>query len=150
MRAVVQRVQSASCTVEGRVSGKIGRGFLIFLGIGEGDDESVLRRFLEKISRLRVFEDGEGRMNLPLSSVDGSVLLISQFTLYADARHGNRPSFSSAMKGEEAEPLYDRAVEILREMGIRVGTGVFGAHMIIESVNDGPVTLMLDSASLLP
>ena len=148
MRAVVQRVSRASCAVDGEVTGEIGAGFLVFLGIAEGDDEAALERVIGKISRLRIFEDDEERMNLPLSSVNGAILLISQFTLMADVRHGNRPSFSAAMKGENAQALYEKAIAMLRATGIKVETGVFGAHMVIDSVNDGPVTLIVDSDDL--
>ena len=148
MKAVVQRVSSASCAVDGSVTGSIGMGFVVFLGVAEGDDDAALERLIGKISRLRIFEDEEGRMNLPLSAVNGAILLISQFTLLADTRHGNRPSFSGAMAGVKAKAFYDRAVTKLRELGIRVETGVFGAHMVIDAVNDGPVTLIMDSDDL--
>ena len=148
MKAVIQRVSSASCTVDGRVTGSIGRGFVVFLGVAEGDDDASLERIVGKISRLRIFEDEDGRMNLPLSAVNGAILLISQFTLLADVRHGNRPSFSGAMEGGRAKAFYERAIGMLRELGITVETGVFGAHMVIDAVNDGPVTLIMDSDDL--
>ena len=148
MKAVVQRVSSASCAVDGSVTGSIGMGFVVFLGVAEGDDDAALERLIGKISRLRIFEDEEGRMNLPLSAVNGAILLISQFTLLADTRHGNRPSFSGAMEGVRAKSFYERAVTMLRELGITVETGVFGAHMVIDAVNDGPVTLIMDSDDL--
>ncbi len=148
MIAVVQRVSKASCTVDNQVTGAIGKGFVVFLGCGEDDDSAVLRRMMEKIVRMRIFEDGQGKMNLSLSDVGGSVLLISQFTLLADCKSGNRPSFSKAMRGEEAVKLYDKAVEIVRECGIECQTGKFGAHMDIEQCNDGPVTIILDSGKI--
>ena len=145
MKAVVQRVSKARCTAEGEITGAIGKGFVVFLGCGIGDTEEMLGKMISKIIRLRVFEDGNGKMNLSLSDVNGSILLISQFTLLASCRSGNRPSFSDAMKSDEARKLYDRAVEMVRESGIACETGSFGAHMSIEQENDGPVTIILDS-----
>ena len=148
MRAVVQRVSRAVCRVDGTPTGEIGKGFVVFLGCAEGDDEAVLEKLMSKIMKLRIFRDEEDRMNLSLADVGGSILLISQFTLLADARRGNRPSFSEAMRGEDAERLYEKAISIVRQNGIRCGTGRFGAHMMIEQENDGPVTIILDSDDL--
>ena len=148
MIAVVQRVSKASCSAEGRVTGSIGKGFVVFLGCGADDDEEVLRKMVQKITRLRVFRDGNDKMNLSLSDVGGSVLLISQFTLLADCKSGNRPSFSSAMKGEDAAKLYEKAIAMIRESGLDCQCGAFGKHMAIEQVNDGPVTIILDSSQI--
>ena len=137
MRALVQRVSRASVTVDGRVTGSIGPGLLVLLGVTHGDDEAVADRMADKLRALRVFPDADGRMNEPLG--DREVLCISQFTLYGDARKGNRPSYVAAAPPEVAEPLYERVCE-------RLGAqrGVFGAHMDVELVNDGPVTVMLE------
>ena len=146
MIAVVQRVKRARCTVDDRETGSIGEGLVVFLGCGEGDDEDVLGKMVQKILRLRIFEDGNGKMNLSVLDSDGGVLFISQFTLSADVYHGNRPSFDSAESPDKAEMIYESAVRYLREKGIRTETGVFGAHMEISYINDGPVTFCLDSA----
>ena len=144
MRAVVTRVSRASVEIEGKVHGKIGKGFLILLGIGPEDDEQTSMRLAEKICRLRVFEDGEGKMNLDLESVGGELLVISQFTLYADLK-SRRPGFSHGAKPEQAVPLYEKFIASCEELGFHVEHGVFGAHMEVESVNDGPVTLVFDT-----
>ena len=148
MRAVVQRVLSASCTVGGRITGAIDHGLLIYLGVDRGDDEAVMQRLIGKILRLRCFADDEGRMNLALSDTGGKVLIISQFTLSADVRHGNRPSFDRAEEPGRAKALYDKAVEHIRACGIEAETGEFGEHMEISYINDGPVTFVYDSALL--
>ena len=148
MRAVVTRVRSASVTVEGRVVGRIGGGLLVLLGVGQGDGEAERRKLLEKLPVLRIFEDEAGKMNRSLLDVGGSVLLVSQFTLYANCRHGRRPDFLSAARPDLAVAEYERFAEELREKGIPVETGVFGADMQVESVNDGPVTIILDSELL--
>lgn len=148
MRAVVQRVSRASVSVRGEAIGAVGRGFLVLLGIGEDDAEEDVRYISGKIAALRVFEDQEGRMNLSLGEVEGGVLLISQFTLQGDARKGRRPSFAHAARPEKAGPLYEECAALLRESGLIVETGRFGAHMQVELVNDGPVTILLDSKKL--
>ena len=144
MRAVLTRVLSASVTIDGQVVGKIGRGFLILLGVGPNDTEKECRYLAEKALSLRVFEDENGKMNRNVSEEGGEVLFVSQFTLYGDASHGNRPSFTQAARGEEAEPLYEYAAEKLRSLGVPVRMGVFGADMKIAQVNDGPVTILLE------
>ena len=145
MRAVVQRVSEASVTVDGEVTGQIGRGFLVLLGIAGDDSEKDIVWIAEKIAGLRIFEDAEGRMNLGLRDVGGAVLLVSQFTLYGDCRKGRRPSFVEAARPEAALPLYQSAIAELRGHGLRVETGRFQAHMDVRLLNDGPVTLLLDS-----
>jgi len=145
MRAVVQRVSEASVTVDGEVTGQIGRGFLVLLGIAGDDSEKDIVWIAEKIAGLRIFEDAEGRMNLGLRDVGGAVLLVSQFTLYGDCRKGRRPSFVEAARPEAALPLYQSVAAELRGHGLRVETGRFQAHMDVRLLNDGPVTLLLDS-----
>lgn len=145
MRALVQRVSCAAVRVEGRTVGQIGRGFLVLLGVHESDDTGAADFLAGKVERLRIFEDAAGKMNLPLAEVGGAVLAVSQFTLYSDTRKGNRPSFIEAARPERAQPLYARFCEVLRGAGIRVETGVFGAQMEVELVNDGPVTVLLES-----
>lgn len=145
MRAVVQRVSRADVTVAGEVTGAIGKGFMVLLGVGEGDTPRDADYVADKIANLRVFEDADGKMNLSLADVGGGVLLISQFTLYGDTRHGRRPSFIRAARPEAAVPLYERVKDALLGMGIMVQTGVFQTHMDVSLVNDGPVTLMIDS-----
>jgi D-tyrosyl-tRNA(Tyr) deacylase len=144
MRLVLQRVSSASVTVDGRTAGAIERGFLLLVGFTAGDGEAQITWMADKVAGLRVFPDDEGRMNRDLHDVGGSALVVSQFTLYADARKGRRPSFVDAALPEVAEPLYEQFVQALRDRGIRVATGVFGAIMDVALVNDGPVTLVLE------
>ena len=144
MRVVLQRVRRASVTVEGRVVGSIGRGFLALVGVTATDGEAEVAWMAEKLSGIRLFGDAEGKMNLGLGDVDGAVLAVSQFTLYGDARKGRRPSFIAAAAPEIAEPIFDALVRALRERGVRVETGRFGAMMEVELVNDGPVTLVLE------
>ena len=146
MRAVVQRVSQASVTVDEQVVGAIGRGFLVLLGVTHDDGEAEAAWLVRKIAGLRIFEDEEGKFNRAPADVDGAVLVVSQFTLYGDARKGRRPSFTEAARPEQAEPLCDRFVELLRAEGIAVETGIFGAMMAVSLVNDGPVTLLLDTA----
>ena len=146
MRAIVQRVSEASVTVEGRQVGAIGRGFLVLLGVTHTDGEEDAVWLARKIAGLRIFEDEAGKFNRSLAEVDGAALVVSQFTLYGDARKGRRPSFTDAARPEHAEPLCDRFVELLRAEGVAVETGVFGAMMAVQLVNDGPVTLWLDTA----
>jgi D-tyrosyl-tRNA(Tyr) deacylase len=140
MRAVVQRVSSASVTVDGETIAGIGRGLLVLLGVRNGDGDDDADKLARKVRALRVFEDDEGRMNLSLDDVDGQILCVSNFTVYGDARKGNRPSFVEAAPPEEAERLYERVREALGAKG-----GRFGAHMAVELVNDGPVTVILDT-----
>ena len=144
MRAVVTRVREASVTIEGRVNGAIGQGFLVLLGVGPGDTEAVCDKLAEKICNLRVFEDENGRMNRSLEQVGGAILVVSQFTLYADPS-SRRPGFTGAAKPELAIPLYERFLERCRERGFPVRHGEFGADMQVASVNDGPVTILLDT-----
>lgn len=148
MRAVIQRVSKASVTVDGAVVGQIGRGLLVLLGVGAGDAAADARQLAEKIANLRIFADDEGRFNRSALDIGGAALVVSQFTLYADTRRGRRPSFSGAALPEAAAPLVDGFVAALRERGLPVSTGVFGAHMDVDLRNDGPVTIILDSATL--
>ena len=145
MRAVIQRVERASVSVEGEIRGQIGAGFLVLIGVEEGDGDADFRYIAEKVPNLRVFEDEQGKMNRSLLDVGGEVLAVSQFTLLGDARGGRRPSFITAARPETADPMYERLVADWRARGIRVETGVFGAHMNVSLVNDGPVTILLDS-----
>ena len=147
MRAVVQRVSQASVTVGDEVVGAIGHGLLILLGIGVGDSEAEARLLAEKTANLRIFADEEGRFNRSLLDVGGEALVVSQFTLYADTRRGRRPSFSDAAPPEIAAPLVDIFADELRRLGVAVSTGRFGAMMQVALVNDGPVTILLDSAT---
>jgi len=144
MRAVVTRVSSASVTIDGAVEGAIEKGYLILLGVGPNDTEAVCDKLAEKICNLRVFEDENGKMNLNLEQVGGSILVISQFTLYADTS-SRRPGFSKAGKPDIAVPLYERFMEQCRARGFRVEHGRFGADMKVASVNDGPVTILYDT-----
>ena len=148
MKAVVQRVKKANVTVEGQVIGSIGEGFLILLGVGEGDTEELADKLADKICRLRIFEDENGKTNRSLADVDGSLLVISQFTLYADCRKGNRPSFIQAGDPQTANALYEHFMERCRQHVPTVEKGEFGADMKVELLNDGPFTLMLDSREL--
>ena len=147
MRLLIQRVSRAKVTVSGEIIGEIGHGLLIFVGIGHNDDIARVKEMTEKLIKLRIFEDEAGKMNLDVTSRGGSVLVVSQFTLYGDARKGNRPSFIDAARPEQAKELYDRFVSELREkMGTEpVAEGRFGAMMEVELVNDGPVTIWLES-----
>lgn len=146
MRAVVQRVASASVTVEGRETGRIGRGFLILLGVEAGDGDGDLEWLVGKVHRLRIFPDAQGRMSLALGDIAGEALVISQFTLLASTGHGNRPDFLRAAKPDEAKRLYLRFVERLAELLARpVATGIFAADMAVSLLNDGPVTIVIDS-----
>ncbi len=145
MRAVIQRVSQASVTVAGEISGQIERGFLVLLGVGTDDTEDDAVYLAGKAVGLRVFEDAEGKMNLSLADVGGAMLVVSQFTLYGDARKGRRPSFVEAARPEKANQLYESFCAEVRGQGIRVETGRFQRHMDVALVNDGPVTLLLDS-----
>ena len=144
MRIVLQRVARARVTVEGRVTGEIGRGLLLLAGFTDGDSEDALAWMADKVVGLRIFPDDEGKMNRSVEEVGGGLLVVSQFTLYGDTRKGRRPSFVDAARPEIAIPLYERFVGLLRATGLPVGTGEFGAMMDVELVNDGPVTLILE------
>jgi len=145
VRAVLQRVSRAKVTVEGRVTGEIGGGLMILLGIGRGDTSAVAASLAEKCANLRIFEDDQGKMNRSLLEVKGSVLAVSQFTLYGDARGQRRPSFITAAPPELANTLYEEFCESLRKLGVTVATGIFQTMMSVELVNEGPVTILLDS-----
>lgn len=144
MRAVIQRVSRASVTVEGNIVGAIGPGLLVLLGVAEGDGETEARWLAHKTANLRIFSDAEGKMNLSVQDIDGSVLVISQFTLHGDIRRGLRPSFTKAAAPQIAAPLIELYCKALRDQQLPVETGVFGAHMDVELVNDGPVTIILE------
>ena len=144
MKAVVQRVKRTTLSVDGALISEIPFGLTVFLGITTGDTEKEAAYLAKKIAHLRIFEDGNGKMNLSVQDVGGEVLMVSQFTLYGDASHGNRPSFTLAARPEQAEPLYEYAVQALKQQGVIVKKGVFGADMKIEQLNDGPVTILLE------
>ena len=146
MRALIQRVNRALVRVEGKVAGEIGRGLLVLLGVGQGDSLKDADYLLDKTINLRIFEDSEGKMNLSLLDVGGELMVISQFTLYADCRKGRRPSFTGASPPEEAQKLYDYFVAEAKKKGVKVATGIFQALMEVELVNFGPVTILLDSS----
>ena len=149
MRIVVQRCCRAEVRIDGQVVGRIGKGFMVLVGITDGDTRADADLLAKKVAQMRVFEDAEGKMNLALKDVDGAILSISQFTLYADCKKGNRPSFIRAARPEMAEPLYDYFNDVLRtQYGLQVETGRFGADMKVDFVNDGPVTIVLDSTEL--
>ena len=145
MRAVVQRVTRAEVRVDGSITGKIGHGLAVLVGVGVDDTDRDAEQMSEKIANLRIFNDDVGLMNRSLLDAGGSVLLISQFTLHGDARRGRRPSFITAAREELAQPLYERVGKLLEAQGVAVGYGVFGAHMDVELINDGPVTILLDT-----
>ena len=144
MRALIQRVTSASVKIDGEIVGKIGKGFLVFLGIYEEDTEENIEKLTKKIINLRIFNDENDKMNLSIKDVKGEILLISQFTLCADTRKGNRPSFISAKNPNEANKIYEKTIENIKNEGIIVEKGIFGADMKVELLNDGPVTILLD------
>ena len=148
MRAVVQRVSRASVTVGNEIAGEIGLGLLVLLGVGEGDTRAEADYLAEKIIGLRIFEDAGGKMNLPVGEVGGALLVVSQFTLYGDARRGKRPSFDAAAPPEQARELYEYFVERVRAAGVGCETGRFQEAMQVELVNEGPVTILLDSAKM--
>ncbi|MDD5792206.1 MAG: D-aminoacyl-tRNA deacylase [Erysipelotrichaceae bacterium] len=149
MRLIVQLVKESSCTIDGRITGAINKGFMVLVGFGPDDNEEITRKMAEKMVKLRIFGDNEGKMNLSLKDVDGAILSISQFTLYADCKKGNRPSFSGAMEPNKAKELYLYFNEYLRSLGYQVEEGIFGADMKIALVNDGPVTIILDSKEVI-
>ena len=148
MKFVIQRVTHASCTIDGEVTGAIGKGFMVLIGVAEDDTEEIADKMVKKMCGLRIFEDSEGKTNLALSDVGGELLLISQFTLYADCHKGNRPSFIYAGKPDMASPMYDHIIEEAKKTCSVVQQGRFGADMKIELLNDGPFTIVLDSKEL--
>ncbi len=148
MRFVIQRVKHASVTIDGEVRGEIGRGFMVLIGIGQQDDEKIADKMVQKLVNMRIFEDLDGKTNLGLKDVEGELLLISQFTLYADCKKGNRPSFTKAGSPEQAERLYEYIIEKCRSEIVKVERGEFGADMKVELLNDGPFTVILDSEEL--
>ena len=150
MRFLVQRVTRASVTVEGNVTGQIGKGFFVLIGVEDEDNKAVADKMISKLLGLRIFDDAEGKSNLALEDVQGELLLISQFTLYADARHGNRPSFINAGKPDFANEMYEYIVECCRAKGYTTETGIFGAEMKCDLLNDGPFTIWLDSREICP
>ncbi|MBR2825283.1 MAG: D-tyrosyl-tRNA(Tyr) deacylase [Solobacterium sp.] len=145
MKIVVQRVKEASVTIEGSVHGAIRKGYLLLVGICDEDHEEIVHKMAEKVKKLRIFEDEEGKMNLSLEQVGGSILSISQFTLFADCSKGNRPSFTKAGNPEHAKKLYEEFNAYLRSLKVEVEEGIFGADMKVQLLNDGPVTIILDS-----
>lgn len=145
MRAVIQRTNSSSVTSDGVETGRIGKGLTVLLGVGREDTEKDVQYMADKITNLRIFEDSDDKLNLSVKDIGGSLLVVSQFTLYGDARHGRRPSFTNAAAPEEANRLYELFVTTVREMGIPVETGRFRIHMVVSLANDGPVTILLDS-----
>jgi D-tyrosyl-tRNA(Tyr) deacylase len=151
MKAVVQRVSRASVTSGGELLGRIGQGLMVLVGFSHGDDGAAVSWMAEKIVQLRIFEDDEGKMNRSVADIGGGVLLVPQFTLYGDARKGNRPGFDAAARPEVAEPLYREMVSLLKERAsLAVESGTFGAYMEVELVNDGPVTILLDRPATSP
>ena len=148
MRIVLQRVTQASVTVDDKVAGAIKRGLLILVGVADGDEETQAEALARKVAGLRIFADADGRFNESIQDIDGSALVVSQFTLHADVRKGRRPSFTGAARPDVAAPLIDHFAETLRAQGIPVETGVFGAMMSVELTNDGPFTIVMDSADL--
>ena len=149
MRCVVQRVTQAGVTVAGETIGQIGQGFMVLIGVSVQDGDKDVRYMADKVPNLRIFEDDEGKMNRSLKDVGGAILAVSQFTLYGDARGGRRPSFTEAARPEAANELYEQLVEAWRAQGVHVETGRFRADMQVSLVNDGPVTLLLDSTKIL-
>ncbi len=149
MRFVIQRVNQAAVQVDGQITGQIQKGFLVLVGVGQGDNEEIAQKMLAKLLKLRIFEDENGKTNRALSDVGGSLLMVSQFTLYADCKKGNRPSFTRAGEPGLAQDLYNYLVEEARGAGYQVETGIFGADMKVSLENDGPFTVILDSAEIL-
>ena len=145
MRFVIQRVERAKVTVEGKVSGEIGNGYVVLVGLLPTDDDKIMDYMLDKLVNLRIYEDENDKLNLSLKDIGGEILIVPNFTLYGDARKGRRPSYAKAAPPDEAEKLFDRFVEKAKETGLNVQTGIFRTHMKVELVNDGPVTILLDS-----
>lgn len=148
MKFLIQNVQNASVQIENEIVGKINKGFVVFIGISDSDNTIIADKMIHKLLNLRIFKDSEGKTNLSLSDVSGELLLISQFTLYADCKHGNRPSFINAGKPELAKELYEYIIDRCKLSGLNVQTGSFGADMKVELINDGPFTIMLDSEEI--
>lgn len=148
MKLVLQRVKESSVTIDGQVHGAIEKGYMVLVGFASTDTKEMIDKMIDKMIHLRVFEDEQGKMNLSLLDINGSVLSISQFTLYADCRKGRRPGFTDAAKPDIAIPLYDYFNEKMKSLGIHVETGVFGADMKVSLINDGPVTIILDSEEI--
>lgn len=148
MKFVIQRVTEAAVRIDGETVGSIGKGYLVLVGIASGDNEAIADKMIKKMVGLRIFDDENGKTNLSLSSVNGELLLVSQFTLYADTRHGNRPGFTNAAKPDQAIPLYEYLIQKAKESVPVVEQGVFGADMKVSLVNDGPFTIVLDSADM--
>lgn len=144
MRLVIQRVLEASCTIDNNIYSKIDKGFMVLVGLGINDNKEIVNKMANKLSKLRIFEDEEGKINKSLEDVGGSILSISQFTLYADTKKGNRPSFTSALGGDKAKELYEYFNACLKELNVDVKTGIFGADMKISLINDGPVTIIME------
>lgn len=149
MKFVIQRVTNAACEVDGKVTGKINKGFLVLIGIAANDTKEIADKMIKKLIGMRIFEDENGKTNLDLKAVDGNLLLISQFTLYADCKHGNRPGFTDAAKPDLAIPLYEYICDECRKDFPDLGTGIFGADMKISLLNDGPFTIVLDSNEIM-
>lgn len=149
MKLVIQRVKNSSVTIDGKVNGKIDKGFMVLVGFCEGDNEMIIDKLIDKMINLRIFEDENQKLNNSLLDVKGSILSISQFTLYADCKKGRRPGFTKAAKPDIAIPLYDYFNNKIRESGVNLETGIFGADMKVELINDGPVTIILDSAEIV-
>ncbi len=149
MRAVVQRVSNASVTVDGKIIGEISHGLLVFLGVGEGDTEKDMQYIADKVIGLRIFSDSDDKMNLSVGDIEGEILVVSQFTLYGDCRKGRRPNFTSSMEPKGAEEIYEKFVSCLTNQGIKTKHGEFGADMKVNLLNDGPVTILLDSSKIL-
>lgn len=148
MKLVIQRVSSANCKVDDNITGMIDKGYMVLVGIGINDDRKIVEKMADKMSKLRIFDDEDGKINKSIYDVNGKILSISQFTLYADCKKGNRPSFINALKGDESIDLYKHFNECLRNLNLEVQEGIFGADMKISLVNDGPVTIILDSEEL--
>lgn len=149
MKFVIQRVTNAACEVDGKVTGKINKGFLVLIGIAANDTKEIADKMIKKLIGMRIFEDENGKTNLDLKAVDGNLLLISQFTLYADCKHGNRPGFTDAAKPDLAIPIYEYICDECRKEFPDLGTGIFGADMKISLLNDGPFTIVLDSNEIM-
>lgn len=149
MRFVIQRVKEANVTVDGEVIGRIGHGLLVFVGVADNDDKKIADKMIDKMTKLRIFDDADGKTNLSIADVGGEFLIISQFTLYADCRKGNRPSFIQAGKPDMANEMYEYVISEVLKKGFKVGHGIFGADMKVALLNDGPFTIILDSEELI-